>query len=1032
MIFVIYIFHRAGFVLEKKPLTETTNKHLKQYRQGYGFPFVCLRIFREWCCVTPKKRAAWSETKEFSNDILETVCDFLTDLMKMLYLDMATKMTSFRKDATVAEKTVVRLFLQVFPEGLAVFSGSNNVGYYRLSDEQVMKPSDMMNFVTSPKFVLFLKLKARCTSTKLEVPSARKNSMYLTEDLVTEYVKKKDNDNIKQKIEKLFNKIRIYEVRNICPAILNKISSNPEKIQEVRSEIKMKSSTSVTYLDFIADDVKQVLTAHTSLDNTNEDLILNEMKKLIEEEKTAMINELTYFEYPKKGSGMMLEILNDGMIDRVLQNEQQNTDEFALFIYVCCAVPDDLRIKEHLDEYGKVVQLMTEKDATIATWATRLWGKIKCHTKVEPQTLLKKITERRSWAALKISRHVNLTWARPNLRADATSVDFLRVTVREIATEVDQVFIHRNADSWTPSQKYVVIGKDPCKIWWLGNGDGTFKVNHKYVSNQKITRAVKESFGNDVRVEIDRKTKGAKHLCFQREKCIFDNFVKTVPNETTRFHITLNEPDKDFVFHTDFIDFFENGKEFLKEYEQARVNKLWSVKPKKQMWVHKVEHYSVVLVKPEVFECVKEGLDVVRETIRKNLLHVSVDVSPTKSNMMLIQIHGQSEGDVKRVSNVVKKAISPDILKPVDAKCASASYILPFLSPYGGKKLTAKIEDLFSVRYLPHPNGDELYIYGSPQCKKVARQRILTHIDNLPEPVHIAAPSDELKLSLLKHVMNSYGSDLKGLCRQTGVESLFWNSKLGHFTVWGSSNCVQACRRKIMDAYDLVVSLVPPERHHLTCVACLCPVQGLPFTLTLCGHVYCEQCINLHVSVAVREKSLPISCIAEGCKEVIVLKDIGRSCHYSREGLSLLLDSAVSLFIAQGGESCPVRHCPTPNCPGIFFVSEVKYRGQEINCGTCSASICNHCLTSPYHQGYTCALWKSREHMDQNTAQWFSENENLRKMCPGCGIGIEMIDGCFNVYCTNCKTSICFKCMVHFDDSTSCYSHLTDVHGGYD
>ena len=755
------------------------------------------------------------------------------------------------------------------------------------------------------------------------------------------------------------------------------------------------------------------------------------MKKVIEEEKTAMLNELTHFEYPTKGSGMMLEVLNNGKINRVLQNKQQNTKKSILLVYVCCAVPDDLRIKEHLDEYGKVVQLMTENDATMPTSDARLWGKIQCHATVQPETLLRNITERRSLAALKLSQHMNLTWVRPNLRDDATSVDFLRVSVRQIATEVDQVLIHRNADSWTPSQKYVVVGKDPCKIRWLGNGDGAFKVNHKYVNNQKIIRAVKESFGNDVRVEIDRKSNRAKHHCFQREKGIVDNFVKTVPNKTTQFCITLSELDKDHVYHTDFIDFFENGKDFLKKYEETKVNKSWSVKPKKQMWMHKVEHYSAVLTKPEVFECVKEGLDVVRETIRKNLLHVSIDVSPTKSNMILIKIHGQNEGNVKRVSNVVKKVISPDILKPEDEKCASASYFFPFLSSYGGQKLTAKTETFLSVKCLPHPNGKELYIYGPPQNKKDARQRILTHIDNLPEPVHIAPPNDVLKLSLLKHVMKLYGRDFEGLCRQTGIKSVFWNSKRGHFTVWGSSNCIQACRSKIMEVYDLIVSLVPPEKHRITCVACLCPVQGSPFTLTLCGHVYCEQCIHLHVSVAVREKSLPISCIAEGCKEMIILRDIGRSFNYSSEGLSLLLDSAVSLFIAQGGDSCPVRHCPTPNCPGLFLVSEIKYQGQEVNCGTCSASICDHCLTSPYHQGYTCALWKSREHLDQKTAQWFSENENLRKMCPRCGIGIEKTDGCFNVYCTNCKASICFKCMEHFDDGTSCYAHLTDVHGGY-
>ena len=206
------------------------------------------------------------------------MCNFVTDVMRNLYLDMATKMTSFRKDTKAAEKTAVTLFLEAFPEGLAVYSGSDRVGYYRLSDEQMSKPPDMMNFVTSPKFALSFELKGRSTSAKLKVTAVRKYSLYLTEDLVMEYVKKNDKDNIKQKIEKLFNRIHIYEIRDICPAILNKIADDHGKMQEVRSKIKMNCSTSVNYWNLVADDVKQVLTVHTSLDKKYKDLIINETR----------------------------------------------------------------------------------------------------------------------------------------------------------------------------------------------------------------------------------------------------------------------------------------------------------------------------------------------------------------------------------------------------------------------------------------------------------------------------------------------------------------------------------------------------------------------------------------------------------------------------------------------------------------------------------------------------------------------------------------------------------------------------------
>ena len=950
--------------------------------------------------------------------------------MKRLYLDMAIKMTNFRKDTKAAEKTVVKLFLNVFSEGLAVYSGSNRFGYYRLSDERSMIPMDMMNFTTLPKFTVFFNIKERHTPTKVKTSPTKQWSMYLTEDLVTGYLKNNKLDHTKLDIYRLFNRIHIYSVDHVLPTVLNRILIDPKKFQNLGFIIKKKSSKNAVDLVFDADVKKHVLSVHTSLDRSHEALIYHEIDKVIEKEKDLLMNEVAQFEYPSRGSGVMVEVTNTGKVKRVFHSENGSfaADNSTFLIHVCCEIPDELKIKENFDEYGDVVQLMTEKDAKIATRDSRLWGTIRCHN-TQPETLLCNVTRKGSWSSRRLSQHINLTWGRPDLSPDAECVDFLRISVREIATAVNQVRIHLPEGSWMPCQKYVVVGNEACKIWWLEKGDGVFKLNHKYVSNQKIITAVKQHFGKDVHVEVERNSKFKKHCCFQREKVIVDNFIKTVPSEVKHFDVSLNASDADNIYYTDFIDFFEKGKEFLTEYQKAREQKSWRVKPKRSLWIHKLEHYSALLVKPEVFKCIKDGLEVVRETISEKELNVVVDANITKSGMVLIQIHGQKEDTVKKVRTVVKKIISPDIVEP--QKHCNRPHVLPFLSSYGGKKLLGNLEALFNVKILPSPNGDLVYIYGPPQCKKGAKLRIVTEIENLKEPIAITPPSDEIKLSLLKNIVEIYGKDFEGLCSKTGVSSICWNSKSGQFLVWGSDSCLQSFKLEIMHRSAFVKSLVPIEKQKLTCVACLCVVQCTPFTLTLCGHIYCEQCLNLHTTVALKEKLLPIHCVSEGCEEIIVLKDIGRSFNFSKEGLHHLLETAVSLFIAQGGESCPVRHCPTPNCPGLIFISKTKYQGQETSCGVCGVSICNNCLAYPFHHGYTCALWKCKDNIDEQTAQWFSENEASRKMCPRCGVGIERIDGCFNVHCTNCKASICFKCMEHFDDASSCYAHLDDTHGGY-
>ena len=1020
--------------MEQRPVTDVKNANLQQYRHNSGFAFACLRIFRDWCCVTPKKRATWCQTRNFSNEALETVCNFVTDAIKKLHPDAAIERAMFRRDTKAAEKCVTQLFLEEFSDGLSVYSGSHHVGYVRLSDRQKIRPPDVKGFITPPKYALFFKIRGGCTSEKTRHSATRKCTLYLMEVIVMEHVKKSENpDFTKHMIDNLFNKILVAEVRDICPGIMTKLFGTHKRVCEFTEKVKFELETKVVDLYIDANLDENFLTIHTSHAPSREKVVVDKIKKVINQEKEKIMSEVASFEYPRPGSGMTLHVLNNGKVKDIHERsgEPSSDSRCTLLIYVCCCSPKSLRIFETLHRYGEVLQLMSDEEAEISKSEPRLWGKIHCQTDEQKQKLL----GRSDYAVVgwDLFRHIHLKSARPDLRADSKSVEFFRVSVRSIATALNQVTIHRNGNSWTPSTKYVVVGKDPCKVWWFNNGDGAFKPNHKYVSNQKIIRAVKDAFGSSFthnQLTIDRSAELSDHECFAREKQIVDHFIGSVPDMIAHFDVTLNGISKDNVYHTDFIDFFDKGKEFLVQYKKAREEKTARF-VKKQFWIHSSEHYSAMVVKPEVFECVKGGIDVVCQTAAKNKLGVSVDASTTKSNMVLIQVHGRDKYEVKRVSNVVKKVISPEIIKQEDENGQNGRYLFPYLTSCGGKNLIEKIERSLYVKFLIQPSEDQFYIYGPPECKKEAKQRILSVVYRVPQPVAIAPPTEELNVSLLKYVMKLYGRDLSELCRQTGIKSIYWDSKLGCFTAWGNPRSIEACKMKLTNASDFVKSLTKTESDRPTCVACLCPIEGFPFKLSLCGHIYCDSCINIHVKLAVKDRYLPIQCVAEGCKEIIILNDIGRSCNYSKEGLRQVLDASVSLFIAQSGESCPVRYCVTPECPGLYFTSKDLHTGREIYCGTCGTSICNNCHVSPYHNGYTCALWKCKEHLDEDTARWFSEDEIMRRMCPRCGVGIEKIDGCSNVYCTNCKASICYQCMKHFDDSSMCYTHLDEAHGGY-
>lgn len=54
---------------------------------------------------------------------------------------------------------------------------------------------------------------------------------------------------------------------------------------------------------------------------------------------------------------------------------------------------------------------------------------------------------------------------------------------------------------------------------------------------------------------------------------------------------------------------------------------------------------------------------------------------------------------------------------------------------------------------------------------------------------------------------------------------------------------------------------------------------------------------------------------------------------------------------------------------------------------------------------------------------------------PDCRVMVVRVSGCKNVTCSQCNTSMCFKCdpekMIPYTNHDDCYQHLDSVHGGY-
>ena len=82
-----------------------------------------------------------------------------------------------------------------------------------------------------------------------------------------------------------------------------------------------------------------------------------------------------------------------------------------------------------------------------------------------------------------------------------------------------------------------------------------------------------------------------------------------------------------------------------------------------------------------------------------------------------------------------------------------------------------------------------------------------------------------------------------------------------------------------------------------------------------------------------------------------------------------------------------IKKCPDENCRG--------YISKQYKCGTCEKRICKHCHIILDENDHEC------NEDDVKTAEYITKSS---KPCPSCAIMIYKIDGCDQMWCTQCKT----------------------------
>ena len=83
-----------------------------------------------------------------------------------------------------------------------------------------------------------------------------------------------------------------------------------------------------------------------------------------------------------------------------------------------------------------------------------------------------------------------------------------------------------------------------------------------------------------------------------------------------------------------------------------------------------------------------------------------------------------------------------------------------------------------------------------------------------------------------------------------------------------------------------------------------------------------------------------------------------------------------------------MRQCPVATCNGHYMLGDYR-------CGTCKLMICK-----------SCGEIETGTHVcEPNVLESLAAIDRFTKNCPKCGVSIEKIDGCDQMFCTDCKTA---------------------------
>ncbi|XP_069956441.1 uncharacterized protein [Cherax quadricarinatus] len=995
------LFYRAGTNEEK----EKADRHKIRFCHEGGDQLTLLTVFREWHKIMEKEKGKWCCNHYINGKSIKGVRETTNEVLHTLKKEMKVDIKfSFGKPETL-DNLLVGLLFKSLARNLSHYLGHAKAGYTIVSTKQrveIHPSSASISLGSQPEWIVFDQvMRTSRDFAMLTTPVSEALVLKGIEDgwlqLEIEEAKKKIitvacQEYVGNQMFREFVGPRYINMRNLETELSSKFSNSLVIVEAYQDKGELKILSNERSKVNLSDSLSNVLAPHRA------NFELEESEERIGSVSTDVCVRAVI------GAG--------GNTVNVFMPE-----EFKIVKIHCTAeIINELSkedVLKHFDQYGHIKECKKYYHKQKST----VWGQINFE---KTESAVKAVRETKG-------KDLN---AFPNVRIPVHGINGLRTKIqwcRRRSRGFGFVEFAVVEDFLRACQlHFLSVGGSTVNIKTAKNSNRSVHVSslNRLVNEDILRQAFAEALGIDlvkdiVKVIVIREKVNLDKERFNTAKRVLlrkiEQFAK--PNS---FQLDLREPrsEKDINF-TAFCVFnnldegytacSEMNKDFYLNDERISV---------------KIDLYSSLFIRKDVYKMC--GDEVMREVerIENENREVRVKLKNLKSENVSVDFHGENVNALTEARESIRVIIRGYVIE-----CETNQDARSLFAREGKKKLQSIMNDTKTL-IVADDRVMEVSIHGSLRNKLNAMQLVGDYLQQLSEGT---IKNVELKGSgkppgVMKALMLKYGTDLSNL--QTAAKLTTINLDLRNHRV-GLLGSSEAISKAVDLVNEEVIRLtdngtIDSSDEYPDCVTCFCSIETKDlYRLECCGHPYCRECITLQMDTAITNKDFPLVCGKEGCVSKFVWRDF---VNLSRQGhitLAKLVNSSLSTYVSQHKDE--FHYCTTPDCVTVYRVRE---DGIPFMCPECNVKVCTTCHV-PYHDGLSCAMYKSASKADGSLGAWLMQDKNSRKICPNCTTPIEKIEGCNKMHCAGCKKYLCWTCLAVFNTSPECYGHLNKVHGNF-